>query len=220
MPDRFQPDQIITTLADHDVDFVVIGGFAAVAHGSPRATFDLDIVAAQDPANLRRLAAALLELNARIAGTDGDLLDVDPTHADDLAAGASWTLSTDHGRLDVMAVDMVPGAPDYTELRSNAAVVTTPAGNRIAVAGLAHLLAMKRSSGRDKDLNDIAAILRVREIEAERPGANDPDLPGSPVPADSGEPLTDSEQGPKCGTWMPLARRRCGLSPGHKGQHR
>lgn len=220
MPDRFQPDQIITTLDGHDVDYVVIGGFAAVAHGSPRATFDLDIVAGQDPANLRRLAGALSELNARTAGTDGDLLDVDPTNADDLAAGASRTMSTDHGRLDVMAVDMVPGAPDYTELRSNAAVVTTPAGNRIAVAGLAHLLAMKRSSGRDKDLNDIAAILRVREIEAERPEANDPDLPGSPVPADSAEPLTDSEQAPKCGAWMPLARRRCGLSPGHRGQHR
>lgn len=220
MPDQFEPDEIITALLDHDVDFVVIGGFAAVAHGSPRTTFDLDVIAGDSPENLHRLAAALDTLHARIAGTDGDPLDVDPTNPDDLAAGASWTLDTDHGRLDVMAIDMVPGAPDYTELRSDATAITTPAGNRIAVAGLAHLLAMKRSSGRDKDLSDIASILRARELEAEHADHGDPDLPGPATPSTDDEQAARASRARTCGVWMPVARRTCGLPSGHKGQHR
>ena len=60
------PERLLTTLARHGVDFVLIGALAARLHGFPRATYDADITPARDPHNLRRLVAALRELDARI----------------------------------------------------------------------------------------------------------------------------------------------------------
>lgn len=58
----------------HDVDFVVIGGFSLAVHGVVRATKDIDIVPDPSRENLRRLGAALDELEARI-----DLGGLDPS---------------------------------------------------------------------------------------------------------------------------------------------
>jgi hypothetical protein len=43
------------TLADHRVEFIVIGGVCAVLHGAPVTTFDLDVVHSRTPENLNRL---------------------------------------------------------------------------------------------------------------------------------------------------------------------
>jgi hypothetical protein len=48
-------DALLTTLAQHQVDFIVIGGAAAIAHGSARLTQDLDIVYGRSPEKLKRL---------------------------------------------------------------------------------------------------------------------------------------------------------------------
>jgi hypothetical protein len=50
---------ILPLLVRSDVQFIVIGGGAALAHGSARLTYDVDIVYARDPENLRRIAGAL-----------------------------------------------------------------------------------------------------------------------------------------------------------------
>lgn len=47
---------LITALAGGGVRFIVVGGMAGIAHGSPRVTFDLDCVYARDPGNISRLA--------------------------------------------------------------------------------------------------------------------------------------------------------------------
>jgi hypothetical protein len=74
VPD-FQPDHILRVLANRDVDFVLIGGLAATAHGSPHLTYDVDITPDTHLANLTRLSAALSELGARIRapGVEGGL---------------------------------------------------------------------------------------------------------------------------------------------------
>lgn len=56
------PASILAALVTHEVDFVVIGGLAAIAHGSRRMTRDIDIVVRPDDENLSRLEAALAEL--------------------------------------------------------------------------------------------------------------------------------------------------------------
>lgn len=53
-----------------EVRFIVIGGFAVSAHGYLRGTKELDIVPDPDPENLRRLAGALTQLEARIMGVE------------------------------------------------------------------------------------------------------------------------------------------------------
>lgn len=146
-------DRIVATFRRHGVDFVVIGGIAVLAHGHPRATFDLDFVADLTADNVRRLADALDELNAEVRGVDADRLDVDPTDPEQLGSGANWTLRSDAGWLDFMP--RVEGARDYHEIAADAVPVRDGA---FRVVGLDDLIRMKRASGREKDLDDIAAL--------------------------------------------------------------
>ena len=93
----FDPVTALRTLLDHDVRFVLIGGFAGALRGSPLITGDLDICYARDDANLERLAEALRSLEARLRGAPPDvpfLLD-----ARTLRAGDLFTFSTSVGRL-------------------------------------------------------------------------------------------------------------------------
>lgn len=149
------PRRIFAVLGRHDVDYVVIGGVAVIAHGHTRNTRDVDIMAASDRRNLRRLAAAFRELGARLSGTDAHLLDIDIYDPATLASGANFTLETDAGGLDYF--NEVPGAAPYKDLRQQALVIDLD-DLRIPVAGRADLIRMKQASGRPQDLSDIAAL--------------------------------------------------------------
>lgn len=163
-PPPLDVDRIVATFRRHGVDFVVIGGIAVLAHGHPRATFDLDFVADLAEDNMRRLAEALEELGARVRGVDADDLGVDPTDPRQLASGANRTLVTHAGWLDFM-----PGADggrDYADIAADAVPVRDGA---FLVAGLDDLIRMKRASGRDKDIDDIAALTHRGDDGSSRP---------------------------------------------------
>jgi hypothetical protein len=150
LPPPLDLQRIVTTFVRHEVDFVVIGGIAVLAHGHPRATFDVDFTADLKEDNMRRLATALRELGARVRGIDAETLEVDPAQ---LASGANRTLVTDAGWVDFMPA--ADGAREYGEIAAAAVPVRDGA---FRVAGLDDLIRMKRASGRDKDLDDIAAL--------------------------------------------------------------
>ncbi|MDP9453679.1 MAG: hypothetical protein M3P97_09915 [Actinomycetota bacterium] len=103
----------MAVLDRHQVDFLVVGGVAAIAHGATRPTSDLDCVARRSGTNLDRLAAALRELNARlrVAGLSDEEAAALPTQLDRDTLGrmeiSTWR--TDAGDLDVL-VD-IPTAP-------------------------------------------------------------------------------------------------------------
>ena len=65
-----EADQILACLERYGVRYVLIGGLAAVLHGSPQVTFDADICPAPDPSNLDALAGALREMRARVRTPD------------------------------------------------------------------------------------------------------------------------------------------------------
>lgn len=65
-PDERLAERILRALAEHKVDYVLIGGLAVQTHGHVRTTNDADLIPAPDPANLERLAAALRSLDARV----------------------------------------------------------------------------------------------------------------------------------------------------------
>lgn len=152
-PPPLDLERMIQTLNRHQVDFVVIGGIAVLAHGHPRTTFDVDVVADLAVDNMARLAAALSDLGARVRGVDADLLEVDPTDPSQLASGANWTFVTDAGWLDFMPA--AEGARAYEDVVADAVTVREGA---FRVVGLDDLIRMKRASGRTKDLDDIAAL--------------------------------------------------------------
>lgn len=160
MTEELSADTLLRALSDHAVDFVVIGGFAVIAHGYVRATKDLDVVPDPDPENLGRLADALSTLNARIRGMEefdeGELPQPD---REGLALGGNFVLETDGGRLDILqAVE-----PDltYAELARDALTIEA-LGRRIRVCGYDDLVAMKTAADRDEDRLDLKRLREAR----------------------------------------------------------
>lgn len=160
---EFRPGEILACLRRHEVDFVLIGGLAGMALGSALPSFDVDIAYARDPANLERLAAALLELGATLRNAPADvpfLLD-----AKTLEDGAMFTLDTPFGSFDILSDPT--GAPPYPQLRA-AGQYLEIAGVPTRVASIDHLIAMKESTGRDKD-RYMATEYRVLSDELRAP---------------------------------------------------
>jgi hypothetical protein len=157
---RFRPDIILNALVAHDVQFIVVGGLAAQAHGSPSLTSDLDICYARDGENLAHLAATLEELSAIRRLLPADTPRLPPLDARTLRAGGLFTLTTSAGDFDIIA-NPDPNF-DYESLRSTAAS-TTVAGARVLVASLTDLIAMKRAAGRPKDRIELEILGALRE---------------------------------------------------------
>ncbi len=97
---EFRPTKLLEQLTARGIDFVVIGGLAAVAQGSGRVTHDLDICFADDPENLNALGELLVALDARLRGVTDDV-PFTPDAAT-LKRVRVLTLSTAHGPLDLL----------------------------------------------------------------------------------------------------------------------
>jgi len=148
-PERaeFRPRAILQTLCAHNVDFVVIGGLAGIAHGSAYPTFDVDIAYSRARENHERIAAALRKLGARLRGAPADVPFV--LDARSIADGANFTFETPYGSVDVLGDPA--GAPPYDRLKAAAGDPVLIDGEPVHVASLDHLIAMKEAAGRTKD---------------------------------------------------------------------
>ena len=142
------------------MDYVVVGGVAVAAQGYGRATKDLDITYATDPANLEALGEVLIAAKARLRGVPEDVPFVPDGHT--LRRTQILTLDTVDGGLDLL-VDP-SGAPSYDTMRARADVVEFE-DVLVRVVALDDLLAMKRAAGRTQDLADIEALeIARREV--------------------------------------------------------
>lgn len=155
----FKPLQLLQLLTAKGVDFVLVGGYAAVLHGSPRVTQDLDICYSTEEPNLRILGAMLVDLHARLYGIEEDVPFV--TDERTLAQVELLTLDTDLGKLDLMTHPA--GAPSYARLRSGAEIYDV-GGFVVRVASVADLIAMKNAAGRPKDLADVAELETIERL--------------------------------------------------------
>lgn len=150
MSAAFDPDRLLRTLSAHRVKFVLIGGIAAVAHGSPLPTTDLDITPERSRDNLERLAAALRELGARIRTAEPDGV-VFPVTADFIDAQPHMlNLVTEAGDLDLAFTPA--GFPDgFASLAPRSAPMELVDDVETAVADLEAVIASKQAAGRDRD---------------------------------------------------------------------
>lgn len=158
-------EPILERLAARGVDYVVIGGIAAMLLGSPRLTQDLDICFATDAANLEALGKALVDLEARLAEVPHDVPFV--PDAATLRRVDVLTLETKAGKLDVLA--RPTGAPTFQALRGRAERFDVGAF-AVLVASLDDLIEMKATAGRPKDLADVAELEAIKRLrrQAER----------------------------------------------------
>ena len=151
--------QILRRLVERGVDFVVIGGIAAVLQGSARNTFDLDICFATDDANLAGLGDVLVALGARLKGVHEDVRFVPDRRT--LRQIELLTLVTSLGELDVLT--RPAGAPTYQDLRRHADRYDL-GGFNVSVASVDDLIAMKQAAGRPKDLLDIEELEAIKRL--------------------------------------------------------
>lgn len=159
---EFRPQEILAVLDAHDVRYVLIGGLAAVLHGAPHVTTDVDVVPEEAKRNLERLSAALEELGARIRVT-GEPHGVPFDHSgESLARVRSWNLQTDLGDLDLTFEPS--GTSGYDDLTRDA-VDMEVRGISVPVASLADVIRSKEAAGRPRDR---AVLPALRELLSRR----------------------------------------------------
>lgn len=150
----FDARELFRAFAKHEVEYVTIGGIAIQAYGGQRLTQDLDVAIASSTDNVARLADALLDLDARVLGPEGQRSRSAPS-ANLLASSDQWHLITDHGPLDVLTLPAHLGS--FADMRARAHEV--PLGDlSIPIAHREDLLKMKRAAGRPQDLADVKLL--------------------------------------------------------------
>jgi hypothetical protein len=142
---------VFRSFQQHDVKYVVIGGIAAILHGVPRATFDLDLLIEATPENVRRLLAALLDAGLGTAAL---------TTIDDLLAN-EITIFKDLIRIDVQT--STPGVSFDDAWRRRK--LLNYQGQEFFVLSRSDLIASKRAAGRAVDLDDVRLLELMGEPE-------------------------------------------------------
>lgn len=160
----FDPFAMCRVLNDEGVEYVVLGGFAAILRGSPITTRDLDVIPDRDHENLERLGRALTRLNARIRIEGGSV----PTRIDGaflVNMPHMLNLVTDVGELDITFTPAGSAGP-YAGWRSNATEELVADGLTVLVASLDDIIDSKRAANRPKDLMALPYLESLRdEIE-------------------------------------------------------
>lgn len=153
---------LLQKLADAGLEFVVVGGFAGVLHGSSYVTDDLDICAVLSAENISKLRTALGDLHPvhRITHKKLSFLDHPP-------AGqplANLYLETDAGVIDVLG--SVLGLGTFEEMYGDAIEISL-FGRRCRVISMDDLIKAKEAMGREKDLltaKELRAIAAKRKL--------------------------------------------------------
>lgn len=156
--------QLLRVLTDAKTEFIVIGGFAATAHGSAHVTVDLDVVYRRTPENIGRLAAALAPLHPYLRGAPMGLpFKFD---AETIERGLNFTLATDAGDLDALGEAAGGGTYEALLPRSEIRLLL---GLECRFVDLATLIHLKRAAGRPKDLERVAELELLRAERADHP---------------------------------------------------
>lgn len=146
-------------LIDAEIEFVVIGGVAARAHGSPRITEDLDICYATTTSNLDCLAELLLSWNAYPRGVEPGLPFIMDRRT--LTTNPLLTLTTDEGSLNLL--DIVEGVGNFKAVRREA--IHVDGGTvQFPALDLPGLVKAKKAAGRPKDLDQLPELEALMEL--------------------------------------------------------
>jgi hypothetical protein len=150
--------RLLEALVTAGVEFIIIGGMAATAHGSAHVTVDLDLVYRRTLENIARLAAPLQPLQPYLRGAPPGL----PFRfdADTIKRGLNFTLVTSAGDLDAMGEAAGGGTYEALLPRSELRSIF---GFDVRFVDLEMLLHLKRAAGRPKDLERIAELEALRD---------------------------------------------------------
>lgn len=151
---------LLQRLADAGVDFVVVGGFAGMIHGSALITKDVDVCAVLSTENVEKIRKAFADINPVHRQTHRQLSFLEhPAPGQPLV---NLYLRTDKGIIDVLS--SILGVGDFERLRKNAVMMPMFA-REYPVISIEDLITAKEAVGREKDM---LAVKELRAIAAKR----------------------------------------------------
>ena len=137
--------EFVESFIEHDVRFMIVGGYALAAHGLPRATGDLDAWVWVDPANAQRIVAALRDFGFG----QMEISESDFTRSDSVVQ-----LGYPPYRIDILtSIDGVEFEPAW-----NRRLTVELQGLSVPVIGRDDLIVNKRAVGRRQDLADVERL--------------------------------------------------------------
>ena len=158
-----QPTKLVATLGifhENGVEFILVGGLAAVLNGAPIQTYDVDLVYSREPKNLARLLAVLDSIEAIFRIQPERRLKPTMSH---LAGAGHLNLLTRYGPVDLLAT--IGNGLGYQDLFSHSVEMDIGRGIRIRVLDLETLISIKEQLAGEKDVA-VLPVLRqtLREI--------------------------------------------------------
>lgn len=159
-----QFEEILKRLVSGKVKFILIGGFAAAAHGSTYLTNDLDICYERSFENIRKLTKMLKSLHASLRGVPKDL----PFILDEktFSFGNNFTFQTDLGDLDL--IGEMAGLGTYAQALPYSEALDL-FGNQVQVLGIEGLIRTKKATGRPKDVVHLKELEAIKRLKNKNP---------------------------------------------------
>ena len=161
---------LLQILVAEEVDFVLIGGMAAVAQGSSHVTADLDVCHALHPENLANIVRALAPLHPRPRDFPQDLPFVFDEQT--LRIGQNFTFATSAGDIDLLGEVAGLGGYEQVKLHSETLEIF---GFLLNVLRLDGLILAKKAAGRPKDLRILPELEGLLALRQEEPASHDPE---------------------------------------------
>jgi predicted nucleotidyltransferase len=157
--------EFLKKLNDAEVEYVIIGGVAAILHGSPRTTLDVDVCAVLTEPNLTRIVSMLRGLNPRFRMRPDKLpMPEEPAR---LQGFRNLNLDTDLGTIDFLTE--VTGVGTYENVLAHSELMEV-AGMPCRILTLDALIAAKRAANRIKDRVALFELEAIRKRMQERGG--------------------------------------------------
>jgi hypothetical protein len=154
---------VIRVLNEHKVDFIVVGGVAAVLEGAPISTFDLDVVHSRSVNNVQHLLEALAALDAYYRLQPERRIRPQASH---LLSAGHQLLMTRYGPLDLLGA--IGQSHGYEELLEHVNEMQAGPGLPIRVLKLAKLIEVKSETAGDKDVATLPILRKTLEEKGRR----------------------------------------------------
>ncbi len=147
-------DDLIHCFNKHDVEYMLVGGYAVILHGYIRSTSDMDIWVNRTADNFVKMMGAFSEFGLPTTEIAKDQF-INNEEAEVYRYG-----------IEPNAVDIISRLKglDFNECYKVAKLVPLPNGNTVKLIHLNHLIAAKKAAGRHKDLNDIENLPPAEEL--------------------------------------------------------
>jgi len=155
MPDL---ESILSRLVGHEVDFVIVGGYAAVAHGCTLVTMDVDVCCEMTPANLMKLQESLADIHPVHRMTPQETpLELTPAKAETIR---NLYLRTDEGQLDCLGE--VKGLGEYQDVLKHSDEFDLPFG-KCRILTLNGIIEAKKAMDRPRDHETVLQLESILE---------------------------------------------------------